>query len=78
MNERQQIIYMQTRIMRLAAEEWKQPIEAVADLFTRYDILQYIEDCFGIFHVEGDEAVLDDIVTYLKNRGAEVDAAISK
>lgn len=78
MSERQQIIYMQVRMMRLAAEEWKQPVEEVAGVFTRYDILQYIEDCFGIFHVEGDEAVLEDITVYLKNRGVEFGAAVSK
>lgn len=78
MNERQQMIYMQTRIMRLASEEWRQSIEAIADLFMRHNVLQYIEDCFGIFHVEGDEAVLEDIVIYLKNRGVDLGAAISE
>ena len=69
MSERQQIIYMQTRLIRLAAAEWNQTIGAVAELFTKYDVFQYIEECFGIFHVEGDAAVLDDITAYLKNRG---------
>ena len=69
MNERQQIIYMQTRIMRLASEEWNKPIEVIAELFAQYGVLHYIEECFGIFHVEGDEAVLEDVATYLKNKG---------
>lgn len=69
MNERQQIIYMQTRIMRLASEEWNKPIEIIAELFAQYGVLHYIEECFGIFHVEGDEAVLEDVVTYLKSKG---------
>lgn len=69
MNERQQIIYMQTRIMRLASEEWNKPIEIIAELFAQYGVLHYIEECFGIFHVEGDEAVLEDVATYLKNKG---------
>ena len=70
MNERQQIIYMQTRIMRLASEEWNKPIEVIAELFAQYGVLHYIEECFGIFHVEGDEAVLEDVATYLKSKGA--------
>lgn len=69
MNERQQIIYMQTRIMRLASEEWNKPISIIAELFAQYGVLRYIEECFGIFHVEGDEAVLEDVATYLKNKG---------
>ena len=74
MNERQQIIYMQTRIMRLASEEWNKPIEIIAELFAQYGVLHYIEECFGIFHVEGDEAVLEDVATYLKNKGVTSNA----
>lgn len=57
MNERQQIIYMQTRMIRLAFERWNQPMERIVAIFETYDVLQYIEEGFGIFHVEGDEAV---------------------
>lgn len=78
MNERQQIIYMQTRIIRLASEEWDKPIERIAELFAKYGVLHYIEECFGIFHVEGDEAVLEDIVAYLKNKGVTGSAKISR
>ncbi len=78
MNERQQIIYMQARLMRLAAKEWKKPIEIITELFADYGVLQYVEDCFGIFHVEGDEAILDDIEIYLKSKGAMYDAEVSR
>ncbi len=73
MNERQQIIYMQTRIMRLASEEWNKPVDIIAGLFKKYKVFQYIEEGFGIFHVEGDEAVMEDVVTYLKNKGVTSD-----
>lgn len=77
MNERQQIIYMQTRMIRLASEKWEKPIVAIAELFEEYHVLQYIEECFGIFHVEGDEAILEDITTYLKNKGVSGHAGIN-
>lgn len=69
MGEKQQIIYMQTRIIRLASEEWKKSVEEISEIFTGYNVLQYIEQCFDIFHMQGDEAVLADIEEYLKNRG---------
>ena len=28
--------------------------------------------CFGIFHVEGDEAVFEDVKAYLKAKGANL------
>lgn len=69
MSEKQQIIYMQTRLIRLASEKWNMSMERLIEIFTEYKVLQYIEKCFGIFHVEGDEAILEDIEGYLKNRG---------
>lgn len=78
MNERQQIIYMQARLMRLACEGWDKPVEAVAGLFEKYGVFQYIEECFGIFHLEGDEAIFEDIQLYLKNKGMTDYAEISR
>lgn len=76
MNESQQITYMQARLVRLASEEWNMPIQEVASLFSEYKVLQFIRECFGIFHVEGDYAVFDDIVEYLNNKGVNVDAGV--
>lgn len=69
MGEKQQILYMQVRIMRLASEEWNLPIKVIAELFSKFDVLHYIEKCFGIFHVEGDDAIFEDVTAYLKNKG---------
>lgn len=74
MSENQQITYMQARLVRLASEEWNMSIQAVVSLFTEFKVLQFIRECFGIFHVEGDYAVLDDIVEYLGNKGVKVGA----
>lgn len=72
MNENQQIIYMQARLVRLAAEEWNMPIKTVISIFTQYKVPQFIRECFGIFHVEGDYAVLDDIAGFLGNKGVKI------
>lgn len=69
MSERKQITHMQVRIVRMATEKWNLSVAEVAKLFRQYQVFEYIRDCFGIFHVEGDEAVWEDIVPYLKNRG---------
>lgn len=36
-------------------------------LFKEADVLGYIEKCYGIFHCEGDEAVLEDITEFANN-----------
>ena len=72
MNEHEQILYMQTRLTRTAAEKWQKPLAEVIKVFTRYDVLEYIENCYEIFHVEGDEAIFEDIENYLSAKGATI------
>lgn len=69
MNEKTEIIFMQTRLIRLAAQMWKVPTENIINLFKKADVLDYIEAGYGIFHCEGDEAVLEDVSEYLKRKG---------
>lgn len=69
MNQESDITFMQTRLIRLASEEWHLPIEHIISLFKKADVLEYIENSYGIFHCEGDEAVLEDITEFLNRKG---------
>lgn len=77
MSEKSEIIFMQVRMMRLASEEWKISIQKTAALFDRYNIFKFIEDCYGVFHMEGDPAVFEEIKVLLKNKGVDVNAAVT-
>ena len=68
MSERKQITHMQVRMVRMATEKWGLPVDEVGRLFDRYQVFAYIRDCFGIFHMEGDEAVWEELVPFLKNK----------
>lgn len=79
MNEKEQIIYMQARIIRLASEDWNKPIKTITALFAEHDIFHYIEHCFDLFHLEGDEAVWEDIKQYLSKKGGlSIDTGINR
>lgn len=67
-----EITFMQTRLIRLASEEWHLPGEQVIHIFKENDVLGYIEIGYGIFSCEGDEAVLDDITDFLKRKGEKI------
>nr|WP_315104163.1 DUF3791 domain-containing protein [uncultured Catonella sp.] len=69
MSKKSEIIFMQTRLIRLAVEEWKMSLEKVINLFSKAEVLGYIEAGYGIFHCEGDEAVLEDISEFIKRKG---------
>lgn len=74
MGEKAEITFMQTRIIRLASEEWHMPIETIIELFKKGDVLGYIEKGYGIFQCEGDEVVLDDIMEFLQEKGVKINA----
>ena len=74
MSEKSEITFMQPRLIRLASEEWHLPIEKIVDLFKKVDVLGYIETGYGIFHCEGDDAVLEDISEFLERKGLKVNA----
>ena len=71
-SEKAEITFMQTRLIRIASEEWKMPLEKVLGIFKETDVFGYIEKGYGIFHCEGDEAVLDDIEEFLESKGVKV------
>lgn len=73
MNEEKQMHFMQVRMIRMAAEKWGKEYAEVAELMKDNRVFQYIADGFGIFHVEGDVAVLEDIEDYLDGRGVAYD-----
>lgn len=76
MSERAEIVFMQARMLRLASEEWHMPVQKANELFAQYGILKFIEDCYDVFHMEGDPAVFDEIEIVLKNKGVDLDAGI--
>lgn len=74
MDEPRQITFMQVRICRMAARRWGRSLHDVMRLFTENRVLYYLEDCYDYFHLEGDEAILDDVERYLESRGVSIDA----
>ena len=68
MEEKSQIIYMQTRLVRLAAEQWRKPYRDVVELFRAKGVFRYIAEMWELFHIEGDLAVLDDVQQYIASR----------
>lgn len=72
MSTEEEIRYMKTRLIRLASEEWNLTIEEAADLFAQNEVFHYIKDCYGIFHVEGDYAVLEDVKSFLQGKGVTI------
>ncbi len=70
MTENDQILFMQIRLIRMMAEKNNLTLKQSAELFDKFNVLPFIREGFGIFHVEGDEAVFDEVIQFLKAKGA--------
>ena len=70
MNETEQILFMQIRLLRMMAEKYGLTLKQAAQTFEIYNVLPFIRESFGIFHVEGDEAVFEELKGFLKAKGA--------
>lgn len=69
MSEESQMIHMLVRITRLAAKRWHMKLSHAATFLGTSGALGYVARNFALFHMEGDDAVLDDMEDYLAMRG---------
>ena len=72
MSETEQILFMQIRLLRMMAEKYGVTLKQAAQTFAEYNVLPFIREGFGIFHVEGDEAVFEEVKGFLKSKGASL------
>ena len=67
--EKSDILHMQVRLFRLACKRWRMDTVTCAELFDLFRVDELIKDLYGLFHVQGDDANMDEIEAYLKARG---------
>lgn len=68
MSEKTEITFMQTRLIRLASEEWHLPVEQIIHLFKEADVLGYIENAMGFFIVRVMKLCLKTLQNFWKER----------
>ena len=69
MSEKTEITFMQTRLIRLASEEWHLPVEQIIHLFKKADVLGYIEKCYGFSIAKAMNLYLKILLNFCKERG---------
>lgn len=57
------------RLFRLFQIKEKLSAKETEDIFLKYALFDYIETCYEEYHVQGDEANLNDIYKYLEVKG---------
>ena len=72
-NQQDDIFLLQVRLFRLIQIKLNLDFKKCSEIFNKYKIYEYIETCYEFFHIQGDEANLNDILLYLKNKGFDYD-----
>ena len=65
-----EVLYMEVRIFREFINRLKMKASDAYSLFEKHDIWGYIESCYPVLHMNGDEAVVNDILHILSRNGA--------
>ena len=65
-----EVIYMEVRVFREFINRFKMKASDAYSLFEKNDIWGYIESCYHVLHMNGDEAVVNDILHILSRNGA--------
>ncbi len=69
LNRRDDLFMMQVRLFRMAQIRWDKSANECEKIFLEYAVNEYIKMCYEEFHVQSDEANMDEIDLYLHRKG---------
>lgn len=61
MDKRTEITWMKVRLFRLAQQRWNLGFKECGAVFEKHHIYDIVDEMYDEFHVQGDEANLDEI-----------------
>lgn len=64
-----QVLYMQIRMFNKLRDRLNISIDECNKLYDKYEIDEFILKMFDLFHMSGDEYIINEIVKYIKYRG---------
>ncbi len=67
-----ELLFMETRLFKGFYHRLGIQGKKANDLFNTYGIWSYLESCYDTLHTNGDDYILDDIISILKSKGAAV------
>jgi len=72
MTNEQLIHHMQCWLFRNAQTKWRKSPKETAELFDKFSLFKYIEDCYEILHVSSYQSALNDLEEILSANGVNV------
>ena len=63
---------MEARLFAEYLKKYNKKPRDANQMFEKYGIWKYIEECYDILHMNGDEYILNDIEYILRRKGASL------
>ena len=63
---------MKCWVFRMSQLRWNMSPKQCAQLFVKYDVLGFIEECYDLLHLSSYECALNDVETLLRNQGVKL------
>lgn len=67
-----EVLYMQVRLFSMFCDEYQIDSKRANKIFNANKIWEYIDKCYGLLHLSGDEMAMDDITHILINNGVQL------
>ena len=65
-----EVLFMEARLFSAFLQKHGMKPKDANIMFEHYGIWNYIEECYAVLHMNGDEYILNDIETILQRKGA--------
>ena len=70
MNTRdKEVLNMQLTLIPILARAWNKSYPELSDMFTKYDVLGYIDVCYEKYNSTGNQGIIDDLKEYIEMQG---------
>ncbi len=67
-----EILYMQMRLFHMFCDKYQMTARYANELFIKNKIWEYIDKCYDLLHLSGDEVAMDDIIHILNKNGVKL------
>ncbi len=67
-----EVLNMQLVLIPILVKRWNKSFAELAVLFSKYDVLGYIDVCCESYNSMGNQGIIDDLREYIEMQGGNV------
>jgi hypothetical protein len=67
-----EVLNMQLVLIPILSDKWKLSYSELSNLFSKYDVLGYIDVCYEKYNSTGNQGIIDDLKDYIEMQGGSV------